>query len=319
MLKVYLVQIDSAKGSKSENLARAKKMILDANPAKGSLILLPEMFATGYIPTNLEAAAEDFSSSIAGETARMLSEVASATDCTIMGAGISNAGNKFYNHVSIYEPGNTQEVASYDKMNLFFPEKENFKAGEKINLFNIKENAGRFPIRSGMTNNAGLTSNTEMTNNARLTSNAGMTNNAELISNAGKASNAETIECSWKVASFICYDLRFPELFREATKQGANLITVQAAWPAKRNAHWETLLKARAIENQVYIVAVNAVSTNPTTKIQLAGNSLILSPNGDVIAEGSSNEEEVLTAELELQAENDLRKSFPVLEGIIRA
>ena len=313
MLKVYLVQIDSAKGSKSENLARAKKMILDANPAKGSLILLPEMFATGYIPTNLEAAAEDFSSSIAGETARMLSEVVSATGCTIMGAGISNAGNKFYNHVSIYEPGNTQEVASYDKMNLFFPEKENVKAGEKINLFNIKENAGRFPIRSGMTNNAGLTSNTEMTNNARLTSNAGITNNA------GKASNAETIECSWKVASFICYDLRFPELFREATKQGANLITVQAAWPAKRNAHWETLLKARAIENQVYIAAVNAVSTNPTTKIQLAGNSLILSPNGDVIAEGSSNEEVVLTAELELQAENDLRKSFPVLEGIIRA
>ena len=313
MLKVYLVQIDSAKGSKSEHLARAKKMILDANPAKGSLILLPEMFATGYIPTNLEAAAEDFSSSIAGETARMLSEVVSATGCTIMGAGISNAGNKFYNHVSIYEPGNTQEVASYDKMNLFFPEKENFKAGEKINLFNIKENAGRFPIRSGMTNNAGLTSNTEMTNNARLTSNAGITNNA------GKASNAETIECSWKVASFICYDLRFPELFREATKQGANLITVQAAWPAKRNAHWETLLKARAIENQVYIAAVNAVSTNPTTKIQLAGNSLILSPNGDVIAEGSSNEEVVLTAELELQAENDLRKSFPVLEGIIRA
>ena len=264
MLKVYLVQIDSAKGSKSENLARAKKMILDANPAEGSLILLPEMFATGYIPANLEAAAEDFSSSSAGETARMLSEVASATGCTIMGAGITNAGNKFYNHVSIYEPGNTQEVAGYNKMNLFFPEKESFKAGEKINLFNID---------------------------------------------------------LWQVASFICYDLRFPELFREATKQGANLITVQAAWPAKRRAHWETLLKARAIENQVYIAAVNAVSENhdpQVCKVPLAGTSLIISPNGDILAEGSTQSEAVITAELDLQAEKDYRKSFPVLEGMIR-
>lgn len=261
MLKVYLVQIDSAKGSKSENLARAKKMILDANPAEGSLILLPEMFATGYIPANLEAAAEDFSSESAGETARMLSEVASATGCTIMGAGITNAGNKFYNHVSIYAPENTQEVASYDKMNLFFPEKECFKAGEKINLFNIGH---------------------------------------------------------WQIASFICYDLRFPELFREVTKQGANLITVQAAWPAKRKAHWETLLKARAIENQVYIAAVNAVSTVQDLKTPLAGTSLIISPNGDVIAEGSAQSEEIITAELDLQAEKDYRKSFPVLEGMIR-
>ena len=297
MLKVYLVQIDSAKGSKSENLARAKKMILDANPAEGSLILLPEMFATGYIPANLEAAAEDFSSESAGETARMLSEVTSATGCTIMGAGITNAGNKFYNHVSIYAPENTQEVAGYDKMNLFFPEKESFKAGKKINLFNIKE----IPAFAGMTNN-----------DAELTSNTGMT------SNAGMASNAETIECSWKVASFICYDLRFPELFREATKQGANLITVQAAWPAKRKAHWETLLKARAIENQVYIAAVNAVSTVQDLKTPLAGTSLIISPNGDVIAEGSAQSEEVITAELDLQAEKDYRKSFPVLEGMIR-
>ena len=270
--------MDSAKRTKSENLTKAKQMILDAHPAAGSLILLPEMFATGYLPASLAEAAEDFSTINAGETARTLSEVATATNCTIMGAGITNAGDKFYNHVSIYEPGNTQEVAGYDKMNLFFPEKESFKAGEKINLFKFKE----IPAFAGMT------------------------------------SNAEMTECTWKVASFICYDLRFPELFREATKQGANFITVQAAWPAKRKAHWETLLKARAIENQVYIAAVNAVSTAPDQKAPLAGTSLIISPNGDVIAEGSAQSEEVITAELDLQAEKDYRKSFPVLEGMIR-
>ena len=287
MLKVYLIQMDSAKRTKSENLAKAKQMILDAHPAAGSLILLPEMFATGYLPTSLAEAAEDFSSNVAGETAHMLSEVATATGCTIMGAGITKADStgesKFFNHVSVYEPGNTQEVACYDKMNLFFPEKECFKAGGKINLFNIKE------IPDGSASSPTLVGDDNTTVN-------------------------------WRIASFICYDLRFPELFREATKQGANLITVQAAWPAKRRAHWETLLKARAIENQVYIAAVNAVSENHDPqfcKVPLAGTSLVISPNGDVLAEGSAQSEEVITTELDLQAEKDYRKSFPVLEGIM--
>ena len=139
MLKVYLVQFDSAKGNKTENLARAKKMILDAKPDAGSLVLLPEMFATGYVPADLDNAAEDFSSSESGETSRTLSEVSTATGCTIMGAGITRASDGFYNHVSIYKPRETKEFCGYNKMNLFFPEKENFKAGGNINLFKLKE------------------------------------------------------------------------------------------------------------------------------------------------------------------------------------
>ena len=264
MLKVYLVQFDSAKGHKSENLARAKKMIFEAKPTAGSLVLLPEMFATGYVPTNLEDAAESFNTNCTGETARMLSEVATETDCTIMGAGItkvSQADNdKFYNHISIYKPHEAQEFCGYNKMNLFFPEKESFKAGGKINLFKLN---------------------------------------------------------NWTIASFICYDLRFPEIFREATKKGANLITIQAAWPAKRRAHWETLLRARAIENQVYIAAVNAVSESSDQKLPLAGTSLIISPNGDILAEGPTQNEAIISAELDREAERDYRKSFPVLEGIV--
>ena len=280
MLKVYLVQIDSEKGIKQSNLEKAKKMILEAKPDQGSLILLPEMFATGYVPANLSAAAEDFISSDSGETARMLSEVATKTGCTIMGAGITRAANGFFNHVSIYAPQSNKEFCGYNKMNLFFPERDDFTPGEKINLFNFKEiPAGVYP---------GLRSGAEMTRNV-----------------------------NWKIASFICYDLRFPEIFREATKQGANLITIQAAWPAKRRAHWETLLKARAIENQVYIAAVNAVTVTPEHKASLAGTSLIISPNGDILAEGPTNEEAILSAKLDLQAEKDLRKSFPVLDIIV--
>lgn len=260
MLKVYLVQFDSAKGNKTENLAHAKKMIFDAKPNAGSIVLLPEMFATGYVPADLNDAAEDFSLNSTGETARMLSEVATATDCTIMGAGITRASNGFYNHVSIYKPHEAQEFCGYNKMNLFFPEKESFKAGGEINLFKLN---------------------------------------------------------NWTIASFICYDLRFPEVFREATKKGANLITIQAAWPAKRRAHWETLLKARAIENQVYIAAVNAVSEKPDQKLPLAGTSLIISPNGDILAEGPTQNEAVISAELDREAERNYRKNFPVLEGIV--
>ena len=262
MLKVYLFQFDCESGVKSENLARAKKMILDAHPDKGSLVLLPEMFATGYLPASLDDAAEDFSTSDSGETSQMLSEVSSATQCTIMGAGITRATGGFFNHVSIYEPGNTRETAGYNKMNLFFPEREAFSPGKNINLFTIDH---------------------------------------------------------WRIASFICYDLRFPEIFREATKLGANLITIQAAWPAKRRAHWETLLKARAIENQVYIAAVNGVTANPHRPNPLAGTSLIISPTGDIIAQASPSREEVLVAELDLQAEKDYRKQFPVLDGIVPA
>ncbi|PWJ36641.1 nitrilase-related carbon-nitrogen hydrolase [Fibrobacter succinogenes] len=275
MLKVYLVQFDSAKGNKTENLARAKKMILDAKPDAGSLVLLPEMFATGYVPADLDDAAEDFSSSESGETSRTLSEVSTATGCTIMGAGITRASDGFYNHVSIYKPRESKEFCGYNKMNLFFPEKESFKAGENINLFKLKE----------------------------------------IPDQVGNDNKAESV--SWTIASFICYDLRFPEIFREATKKGANFITIQAAWPAKRRAHWETLLKARAIENQVYIAAVNAVSESSDQKLPLAGTSLIISPNGDVLAEGPTQREMVISAELDREAERDYRKNFPVLDGIV--
>ena len=282
MLKVYLVQFDSAKGHKSENLDRAKKIILEAKPIAGSLVLLPEMFATGYVPTDLGDAAEDFSTNVSGETARTLSEIANETNCTIMGAGITRANHGFYNHVSIYKPNEAQEFCGYNKMNLFFPEKESFNAGENINLFELKEIPDHpRQARTGV----------------------------------GNDNKAESV--SWTIASFICYDLRFPEIFREATKKGANFITIQAAWPAKRRSHWETLLRARAIENQVYIAAVNAVSESPDQKLPLAGTSLIISPNGDILAEASHQNEEVISAELDREAERDYRKSFPVLEGVV--
>lgn len=80
-------------------------------------------------------------------------------------------------------------------------------------------------------------------------------------------------------SSFVCYDLRFPEIF-QAVSKNAHVIVLAANWPAQRSNHWKALLKARAIENQVYMLAVNCVGT--IGKTNYAGESCIINPNGDV-------------------------------------
>ena len=89
------------------------------------------------------------------------------------------------------------------------------------------------------------------------------------------------------VAPFICYDLRFPEIFQIASKQ-ATLITISANWPTARKDHWISLLKARAIENQCYIAGINR--TGIGNNIQYFGNSMIIDPFGNIIVQGDECE-----------------------------
>ncbi len=89
-------------------------------------------------------------------------------------------------------------------------------------------------------------------------------------------------------SSFICYDLRFPEIFQAASKR-ASVIIVPANWPAKRREHWKTLLRARAIENQTYVLAVNCVGE--IGGIEYAGDSMVINPNGDIQAFTSLRED----------------------------
>jgi omega-amidase len=85
------------------------------------------------------------------------------------------------------------------------------------------------------------------------------------------------------IAPFICYDLRFPEIFRAAVRRGADLIAVIGNWPNRRHQHWTTLLKARAIENQAAVIGVNRAGTDP--QFTYAGGSIILGPQAEVLAE----------------------------------
>lgn len=112
-----------------------------------------------------------------------------------------------------------------------------------------------------------------------------------------------------KMAVFICYDLRFPELF-QAVADKVSMVIIPANWPAKRSNHWKTLLTARAIENQVYIVAVNC--QGDMNGQYYSGDSCIINPNGDVL-NCISDHEGLVECEL-VDDVAQYREKFPVLK-----
>jgi omega-amidase len=94
-----------------------------------------------------------------------------------------------------------------------------------------------------------------------------------------------------RIGVFICYDLRFPELARRLAVEGAEIIVVPGEWPKPREEHWRTLLKARAIENQLFVVAANCCGM--IGKLDFFGSSLILGPKGEYLAEGRDEDCEI--------------------------
>ena len=122
-------------------------------------------------------------------------------------------------------------------------------------------------------------------------------------------------EGTWKVCPLICYDLRFPEVFRLAALAGAEVFTVGANWPAPRALHRRALAVARAIENQAYVVACNRIGRDP--HVEYAGDSFIVAPSGEVIAE-AGEAERVLSAELDRAELLRWRERFPALRDLRR-
>lgn len=110
----------------------------------------------------------------------------------------------------------------------------------------------------------------------------------------------------------ICYDLRFPEPFRHYTLTGAVLILLPAQWPAPRIEHWRILLRARAIENQCFIVACNRVGRDPDGTT-FGGHSAVIGPWGQVLVEGGT-EKDLLVADVDLEEVTQIRTQFPVLQ-----
>jgi predicted amidohydrolase len=110
----------------------------------------------------------------------------------------------------------------------------------------------------------------------------------------------------------ICYDLRFPELYRILAVRGARLIALPAAFTlATTRDHWETLVRARAIENQAFVIAANQIGRHPAGQ-QSGGRSMIVDPWGLVLAQAADSEGHI-AAELDLERQQQIRASLPSL------
>lgn len=126
----------------------------------------------------------------------------------------------------------------------------------------------------------------------------------------GKDSGVFTLS-GIRSAAVICYDIRFPEWIKTQMLEDVDVLYVVAEWPKQRLDHWRALLIARAIENQVYVVACNRVGRDPNNTF--AGHSMVIDPWGQVISE-ADNQIGILTAEIDLAEVKRIRREIPIYE-----
>ena len=250
-LIVHGVQLDSVWEDKEANYGRARMLLAKAAPSAGGLIVLPEMFATGFSHDLSQTAEPE-----AGPTEAVLSEIARAYNCCVIGGLVTTgAGGKGRNQALALAPTG-ETLARYTKV-------QPFRLGGEAEA----HEAGTGPL---------------------------------VFDWAG-----------FRIAPLICYDLRFPELAREAVRLGAEVLVYIAAWPVKRQHHWISLLQARAIENQAYVIGVNRCGSDPSCSYN--GRSLVVDPHGIIIAD-AGEQERLLRAELHAEVVRDWREEFPALK-----
>lgn len=250
-MKIVGVQLDIAWEQPAENWSRVRRLLSKANVEPGSLIVLPEMFATGFSMQLDRTTSEE-----ALQTERFLSELAkthrSAVIAGVVGRRISM--NQAANEALALD-ADGEELTRYRKMQPFTPSGESlhYAAGSSHRIFEWQ---------------------------------------------------------GVQVAPFICYDLRFPEIFRPAARDGAQLFVVVANWPALRSEHWVRLLQARAIENQAYVVGINRCGHDPS--LSYDGRSAAFDPWGRSLME-LDERAQVLTCEIDAQKVVEWREQFPAL------
>ena len=248
-MKIYCCQPDIVWENKEANFKRVRALLGKRKLSPRSLIVLPEMFATGFT-MNADAVAEGKN----GPTDCFLREVAREKGAFIIGGLVRASRGQMVNEAVCIAPSG-KRVARYDKLHLFSPgnESRHYVPGAGLTVFRWGE---------------------------------------------------------FKVGLFICYDLRFPEIFRMSVRRGADVLVVIASWPGKRHSHWTALLRARAIENQAYVIGVNRCGNDPQANYQ--GGSVVIDPWGETVSEAGAGEE-LLTADLDLTTIKRVRSGFPVL------
>jgi predicted amidohydrolase len=251
-ITVALAQVAVTPGQMTENEARVADAAHRVAGEGVDLLVLPEMWPTGY---DLARAAAQAASLGEGAFA-VMQRLAVAHGFHVTGTALeSNPGGRPYNTAALYGPDGDL-LGAYRKVHLWAPLGE----AEKMN------------------------SGTEL----------------------------PTFELPWgRTALSICYDLRFPEMWRRYASQGARLVIIPAAWPSRRIEHWRLLLRARAVENQCCVVGCNRAGGGwDAGDDRFGGYSAAVDPWGRVLAEGG-DEPGLLLARLDLGEVARARRLFP--------
>ncbi|MGW8161071.1 MAG: nitrilase-related carbon-nitrogen hydrolase [Desulfobulbales bacterium] len=225
------VQFDVQYGETEKNLHRVKAGL--AEIAAGNrqispgIIVLPELWATGFAYTKLPDLAETMP-----DLLEKMQGLAAKYQVLIAGSLPEYSHNSYYN--TLYITGQEGTIGTYRKQQLFSPMTEDA-------FFTSGSGSGPVPTSFG------------------------------------------------PVAGLVCYDLRFPELLRDQARLGAGLLVIPAHWPAARVSHWRILVQARAIENQMYVVAANSCGTSGDTLF--GGHSMIVGPDGSILLEAGDGKE----------------------------
>jgi len=254
-VQVIGCQFDIAWEDKPANFDRVRALLKNTSVEPGALVVLPEMFATGF-SMHVEKIAEPPQ----GPSQQFLAQLARDTGAYVVGGVVSqNADGRGLNEALVIDPQG-KDILRYCKLHPFSMggEDKHFARGDETGSFTWE---------------------------------------------------------SIRVAPFVCYDLRFPEIFRHQTRLGAQVLVVIANWPKARDAHWQTLLRARAIENQAFVIGVNRVGNDP--ELAYAGHSLILDPRGETLA-AAGESAQLIQADLHIDSLLEYRQQFPAL-GDMRA
>ncbi len=247
-VKIGLVQFEVAKGDVEGNLKIVKEALTKMGDANASLVVLPEMWATGFDYKNLLRLSEQMEEVLAEVT-----EIAAKKNLIVVGSlPEKTRGNDVYNTAYVIHKADGI-IGKYRKIHLFslHGEDKYFKHGKQR-----------------------LVCDTDV----------------------------------GKIGVMICYDIRFPELARAIALDGAAILVVCAQWPAARIAQWLVLLRARAIENQLFCVGTNICGSDG--KLVYGGTSVGYSPTGDVFMV-ASDEAMNLVADIDLKEIDEFRKLIP--------
>ncbi len=251
-MRAHLVQLDIRWHDPAANYAAVERLLDTASVEPGDLVLLPEMFDTGFSMDTATTADRE------GRTLAFLQRIAEDYGAFVQGGRtIHPCHCALASNVMTTIDPHGQSIAEYAKRRLF-------------------------PLG---------TETTRIAPGAR-----------------GATWTWESQSQRLAVCPLICYDLRFPELFREGLRSGAECFALGACWLEGRHAHWKPLLIARAIENQAFVLAVNRTGRDPNSRY--LGGSIAIDPKGQIMGE-FDDREAVLTVGLDPAILHEWREAFP--------